>query len=56
MENPEQDLRKPPEKAESGLDSKHGCFPDLDADDREFLLNGSTPEEHAWLFPPEKPE
>ena len=29
------------------------AFPELDADDREFLLSGVTPEEHDSLFPAE---
>lgn len=38
-----------------GTNAPHvqNAFPDLSADDREFLLNGTTPEEHADVFPPE---
>lgn len=32
------------------------AFPDLGADDREFLLFGITPEEEASAFPPEAQE
>ena len=30
------------------------AFPDLDADGREFLISGITPEEWAETFPPEE--
>ena len=32
------------------------CFPALTADEREFLISGSTPEEWAEAFPPEPEE
>ena len=33
------------------------AFPDLSEDDREFLVNGTTPEEWQalWLLPPRRP-
>ena len=30
------------------------AFPDLDADAREFLMTGITPEEWAETFPPDE--
>jgi hypothetical protein len=30
------------------------AFPDLDADGREFLISGITPEEWAETFPPDE--
>ena len=32
------------------------AFPGLDADQREFMISGATPDEWAALFPPETTE
>ena len=34
----------------------HVAFPTLNADQREFVLSGSTPEDWAKMFPPEGDE
>lgn len=38
---------------QAGDDLVQNIFPDLNADQREFLMSGATPEEWAGIFPPE---
>ena len=38
---------------ERGQSLAQDMFPDLSADDREFIITGVTPEEWAEVFPPE---
>lgn len=37
----------------SGSEHIQNVFPDLSADEREFIMTGYTPEDWAVIFPPE---